>query len=336
MNEESSNRLVGLDLVKIIACFLVIALHTCNTKNFQISISSIIAYSSVIAVPLFFMVNGYLLFGKTKQNKWYSYKKIGRILLLTFILNGIICLFYAVTEHRFWNPIPEIVLNLFFQKGFFWHFWFFGALILIYLVFPLLDRLYLHKQKYFIILSGILILTQCATDALNIYHIIKYNDAIYRHIPQAFWLENHFSYFILGGLLKLIKPRITKSIAIGSIFLLYGIAIAYQLFIEKHFYPGIKCEFFHDNPIIICLSTILFIYISNIQQIKIKNSRKIISTLASSVMVIYIIHPFVIGFYYQFVRIYINIVQLFTVFIISALLSWILLKIPYVKTVFKI
>jgi len=336
MNEESSKRLIGLDLVKIIACFLVIALHTCNTTNSQVSISSIIAYASVIAVPLFFMVNGYLLFGKTKQNKWYSYKKIVRILFLTFILNGIICLFYAISEHRFWNPIPEIVLNLFFQEGFFWHFWFFGALLLIYLVFPLLDNLYLHKQKYFIILSGFLIFTQCAIDALNIYFVIKYNDTIYSHIPQAFWIESHFSYFILGGVLKLIKPRITKSVALGSIFLLYGLTIAYQFFIEKNFYAGIKCEYFHDNLLIICLSTILFIYISNIQQIKIKNSGKMISTLASLVMVIYIIHPFVIMFYYQFIRIYINIIQLFMVFIISALLSWMLLKIPYAKNIFRI
>jgi len=336
MNGESSNRLIGLDLIKIIACFLVIGLHTCTPKNIQVCLSSIIYYTGVIAIPLFFITNGYLLFGKTKQNQWYSYKKIGRILLLTFILNGIICLYYAIIEHRFWNPIPEIVLNLFFQKGFFWHFWFFGSLILIYLVFPLLDSLYLHKQKYFIILSGFLIFTQCAIDVLNIYFLTKYNDVIYSHVPQAFWLESHFSYFLLGGILKLFKSRIMKYATIGNIVLLYGIAIVYQFFMIKNVYPELKCEFFHDNLIIICLSSLLFVYMSNIHQINIKSSRKIISTVASLIMVIYIIHPFVIMLYYQFIKIYINIVQLLTVFIISALLSWILLKIPYAKNIFRI
>jgi len=82
-----------------------------------------------------------------------------------------------------------------------------------------------------------------------------------------------------------------------------------------------------------------FLYISNIQSIKWK---KQISVLANLIIVIYIIHPIVIRFYYEFVNmvglgyLYTNLIRLSVVYIISTLLSWVLLKIPYAKEIFKI
>jgi surface polysaccharide O-acyltransferase-like enzyme len=232
MNSQNTERLIGLDLIKIIACFLVVVLHTC--RNTHINASSIMYYSGVVAIPLFFMTNGYLLFGKVRENKWYSYKKIGRILLLTFLLNCAICILYAIVKHSFINPFPCIISNLFLKQGFFWHFWFLGALILIYALFPMFNYLYQNRQRYFFILSAFLICIQCLVDALNIYSAIKYQDIFQIHIPQTFRIESHFSYFILGGVLKLLKPKIVQYASLKNVLLLYAFSISYQIFMVKN------------------------------------------------------------------------------------------------------
>jgi surface polysaccharide O-acyltransferase-like enzyme len=271
MNLQSSQRLVGLDLIKIIACILVVVLHTCYTKGVNVTVSSILYYSGVVAIPLFFMTNGYLLFGKVRKNKWYSYKKIGRILLLTFLLNCVVCILSAIVKHDIRNPFTDVISNLFFQKGYLWHFWFLGALILIYLLFPAFDYLYRYKQKYFFILSVFLICIQCLVDVMNIYSAVKYSDLFHVHIPQTFRLESHFSYFILGGVLKLLKSKIVKYASLTGVLFLYGMAIIYQFFIIRNVYPQsifLSVEYFYDNIIVICLSVMAFLYLSEIKQIK--------------------------------------------------------------------
>jgi surface polysaccharide O-acyltransferase-like enzyme len=332
---QDSKRLIGLDMIKIIACFLVVVLHTCNTNDIHVNISSILYYSGVVAIPLFFMTNGYLLFGKTKKDKWYSYKKIGRILLLCIILNSVLCVLYFLTKHRFLNPLLTSILSLFFQKGYLWHFWFFGALILIYLLFPLLDYLYLRKRKYFLSCAVFLLCAQIVVDILNIYSSIKYFDVFQSHIPQTFRLVSHFSYFILGGVLKSLNiPIIIKYAKLRNIILLYVLVLIYQFFMIKNIYPKLACEFFYNNPLVIALSIMIFTYIRNIQtKNNITNGIYILSGL---IMVIYIIHPFVISAYNKFIFFDINILRLIVVFNISIILSWIISKIPYIKEIFKV
>jgi surface polysaccharide O-acyltransferase-like enzyme len=114
-------RYAGLDVVKVFACFLVVTLHTC-TRNTDVTFSSILYYSSVVAIPLFFMVNGYLLFGRTQKDKWYSYKKIFRILFMVFILNIFVSLFYYLSGKYFSNPFFMMFQGLVFQNGLFGHF----------------------------------------------------------------------------------------------------------------------------------------------------------------------------------------------------------------------
>jgi surface polysaccharide O-acyltransferase-like enzyme len=334
MDLQTNKRLIGLDLIKVVACFLVVALHTCYTKDTNVTISSVLYYSGVIAIPLFFITNGYLLFGKTRKNEWYSYKKIGRILLLTFLLNGIICILYAIIKHSFRNPFSETISNLFFQKGFLSHFWFMGTLILIYLMFPAFDYLYQYKQKYFFLLSACFICIQCLVDFLNIYSSIKCSNLLQSHISQTFRIESHFSYFILGGVLKLLKTKVIKYASLRNVLFLYGLAIIYQFFMIKSVYPTFFCEYFYDNLIIICLSGMVFLYLSEIQIINGKEG--IIYIISNLIMLIYIVHPFVIRFYNKIINIRFNIVELIVVFSISALLSWIISKMPYAKVIFKI
>ncbi len=62
----SKQRIGWLDLIKILACVMVVLLHSVNVgldKSNYIS-GLWIYYLGTYAIPLFFMVNGYLMIGK--------------------------------------------------------------------------------------------------------------------------------------------------------------------------------------------------------------------------------------------------------------------------------
>ena len=70
----------SIDLIKIIAMIMVIGLHV-NIGRLDNPIAFVISRTSGIAIPLFFMVSGFLLWGR-KDNVKYSLKKIFNISLI--------------------------------------------------------------------------------------------------------------------------------------------------------------------------------------------------------------------------------------------------------------
>lgn len=75
-------RIIGLDFIKVIACFWVVALHTVNA-SFSI-VNFVIVSFGVSAIPFFIMVNGYLMFQKKEITYGYIGNKIFRILIVCF------------------------------------------------------------------------------------------------------------------------------------------------------------------------------------------------------------------------------------------------------------
>lgn len=57
---QSKQRNLSIDLIKVIAMFAVIGLHTSKASE-DWRIANIIYETDVVAIPLFFMVSGYLL-----------------------------------------------------------------------------------------------------------------------------------------------------------------------------------------------------------------------------------------------------------------------------------
>ena len=66
MKERNQN----LDLIKCIACLGVVGLHSVGMVNYTIY------YLCDFSVPLFFMVNGFLMFSKEEISYGYAFRKI--------------------------------------------------------------------------------------------------------------------------------------------------------------------------------------------------------------------------------------------------------------------
>ncbi len=142
--EKKLKREKYLDYIKIIASFLVVVLHTISIglEENKRNIGLIVYYIGVFAIPLFFMVNGYLQLRKDEIKYSYCIKKIAKIIAIVLVWNIIIAIPYFVLKGESKNIILESIKNLFLQKGYYNHFWFLGTLIIIYLLLPVLVKLF--------------------------------------------------------------------------------------------------------------------------------------------------------------------------------------------------
>jgi surface polysaccharide O-acyltransferase-like enzyme len=306
-----------------------------ESRYYDINIFSALFYNLlVIAIPVFFVINGYLLFGKTQKYRWYSYKKIGKILLLSFVLNILMTLLFLLVKRKFINPLAGMIMNLFFQKGFFWHFWFLGALIIIYICFPFLDYIYINKKRLFCVLSITFVVIQCLIDGLNVFYQIKYSKFFQQSIPQSFRLECSLSYFIIGGIIKLFQQKLIKKIKLQFVLILLSIVVTYQFLMVRYLYKVFDCQYFYDNFFIVLFVFCLFIYLLKIPpSLNIEHS---IIVLANLTMPVYVIHPFIIEITDKYFDFQIPLVKLVVVYGISILLGLMINKLPYIKNLFKI
>lgn len=185
-------RNISLDFIKIVAMYSVLALHigfaieysSCFLTKYWLSLFG-------VAIPLFFMVSGYLMESKT-TNYAYSFKKIFGILkyvfltLTPFVIYQLIqgnlnSLKYYYAWIRQGSALPV--------------YWYFAAMIIIYLLLPTLKKLI--DSKYLLTFLIVLFLFCQVVFVLNIR-----NDFEKTHVYQAFRVWNWVFYFTLGMLVK--------------------------------------------------------------------------------------------------------------------------------------
>ena len=184
-----SNRNVNLDLVKVLASIGVVGLHAIGMVNYSIY------YFCDFAVPLFMMVNGYLMFNKSGITPAYAFTKILSLLKIVVCWNLLIILPVMVLRHKFVNPI-RLCVNCLFQKGYLWHFWYFGALIIIYLALPLIHHLIKNRPLLHLILVVILVLISVTISIMSMLR----GYSIQKYVPQTLRIWTWLMFFLFGGL----------------------------------------------------------------------------------------------------------------------------------------
>ena len=138
------------DLLKILACFLVIVNHTSITfGNFhgQITaswvLSVIIFYFSKMAVPIFLMISGMFLLGKERDYQ-YSFKKAGHFTVILLFWNYLYWI-AQVGVAKFWRLDQYLFSTI--QRASSIHLWYLYTLIGFYLLLPFLSKLVIHFTK---------------------------------------------------------------------------------------------------------------------------------------------------------------------------------------------
>lgn len=177
----------AVDLIKFIATFMVVALHL-NVERASCGYEYCnIAIFAGIAIPLFFMVSGYLMAGKNGGVK-YSLYKIKNIIVFTVT----ICLLYDVLVYFVKGTLVPSFPMCLFQGSVWWHFWYFGSMIILYALLPVTSKL-IHSNKLplYIIILGIISIVFWVLD-LTVQFERKY-------ICQTLRIWYFLFYFMLGA-----------------------------------------------------------------------------------------------------------------------------------------
>ena len=328
-------RNINLDLIKVLACIGVVLLHTTMIgfkETGSWNLLTYLYYLGTYSIPLFFMVNGYLLLGKRNITYSYILQKIKWILITVSSWTFIVWLFkrdFAV------NPIKKIIGSLL-QKGYFSQFWFFGALILIYLCLPILRKFLNSKRSYLYILSSLVTIGLVFELANMVFQM-----PLQSYVIQTFRLWTWFFYYILGGLIaqfdkEFIKKGFRRWMKIVAVLLLL-ISPLILFFLAKTIYHNLFAEYFYDILFVKIVSLGIFLTVLTLSLEE--NKSKWIVTLSNQTMGVFIVHTYVIkvlekllGFSYTGAYLLFPILTLCVSLIVVSLL----MKIPYFNRIVKL
>jgi surface polysaccharide O-acyltransferase-like enzyme len=155
---KTNKRIVFLDYLRLIACFMVLLAHccepfyfsgdgTCLLKNaFDASWLAIFVSACIASVPLFVMASSYLLFPVSKPTGDFLKHRFGRI-FIPFVIWAVI---YCIFSGNGWRELP---FNFPMCAA---HMWFIPMLMGLYLVMPIIspwaERLSARELKSWIAL----------------------------------------------------------------------------------------------------------------------------------------------------------------------------------------
>ena len=95
-------RNIGIDLLKLIACILVITLHSLPPEDLMVAnnvFNLSLYYVGTLAIPVFFMSSGYFVLNKRSISYAYSFKRIKNILIVVFSWLMLYSLVILIVKH---------------------------------------------------------------------------------------------------------------------------------------------------------------------------------------------------------------------------------------------
>lgn len=299
------NRERNLDLLRVIACFMVIVIHVAsdyindyvNIPNLKFTISNIFDSFSRVAVPIFVLLSGGFILSEDKNKKIIPfYEKFFCKIFIPTILWSICYVIYSYlkgfTFFYYFNKSFDLLKPLkdWFLGGPFYHMWYLYMIFGLYFLTPFLismkDRI---GEKNFFRL-GILFLI------LSIY-LDKYF--------CLFWLIQSFSYlgyFMLGHSLKYFyKEKLNYKFLFFIYILLVGLIFIFtELLIREKFFINVSKLYFYNylTPVVILASLIFYLLFLNLK-VSLKYN---LESLSDKTFYIYLIHAGVLDIFIFIIR----------------------------------
>ena len=259
----------NIDLLKSIACILVIINHT---SSYLLINENYLPFYKIefvlcrIAVPIFIMCTGYLMCTKELKGKDIL-KKILKVFIPLFLLSGLIYLL----QHK---TIDFLFLQNFIATPIIEPFWYIYMLIGLYLIMPFLN--YITKnastKEHIFLISVILIMP-----ALLKLFSLEFSTYWGVAIPTY-----SIGYYLMGSLFYKIHDQIKYAKLSGILFfILYVIGII--------FYTNDHLELYNIDSLLLISMSILFM--NFILGFKIKHQYKFLTLISANSLYIYLFHP---------------------------------------------
>ena len=286
---------VWVDLIRVVAIFLVVVIHVSGQLTAawgkipadQWLVADIYGGIARVAVPLFFMISGYLLLPRSESLRVFYAKRMTKI-LIPLLAWSFIYLGWYCGNHR-GTCTPKLVWSLIGPPGPYYHLWFLYSLLSVYLILPVL-RLMIRPDTDKKILWYLIVLWLIFQPILTIAHKF-WNFSLYFSAPLT---GSYLCFFILGYLLgeiDLSRARLILSTVLWVIGTLITIIGTYLLTRDAGQFDG----FFYDYSSlgVIAASGAAFLLLRWLSDIKLLGSPKALAitrSLATGAFGIYLVH----------------------------------------------
>lgn len=277
-----------LDVVRIVACLMVILMHS-PMPNMELS--GIIAVgNTMITMPcigLFFIVSGYLLLPVKTSMKDFLTKRLGKVIWPTLVFTLFYIIVNTICDSGDIGSILKQLASIPFGAQGNGVLWFMYTLIGLYLIAPIISPFIektTRKELEFIIgLWGITLLWPYLMTVLSVNTGID-------SILHSF--SGYAGYFILGFYLKKYPRRINTFVALFLIVMPFVLYIGFKkIGIELGFEDGFS---YLSLPIVLMTLSVFMLLMKYVRTDKLSLMvRNVISDFSNCSFGIYLLHIFV-------------------------------------------
>ncbi len=338
MKDSKKTTYTHINLLKIIACFLVIVNHTINhVLNFKtegVDFFFCLLFSLCkIAVPLFIICSGYLILKKE-----YTYKKVFQNIIKVFVPLLVISIFLYVKDTGLKNINILDFFEKFISEPYIKPYWYLYMLLGLYFVTPFIQKMvkdFKEKDYYYFIVFFIVV--PAVLKLLLVCFGIKYSS----YFLMAF-IPYIIGYYVYGNYIANGYRSININIA-RLVFVLAFVAMFLLTYIPSINGQGISYKFddISSLPVVLMSLSIFYIFEGRFKNSDYSNrSLNIINTVGGTTFGVYLFHHligykiFTIGVVqsiFEF-NVFIGyILYVILVFILCCIITYILKKIPGIK-----
>lgn len=283
MQSEQTERIIGLDILKILSCLGITMLHFLGYTN-VLSVFTRLHYNQILAylfnvlvrtsVNIFIMISGYFL-----VKSQFKYKRIFLIWGETFVYSILFFVIGAVLKLETISTASLIKACLpIFSR----HYWFATAYIVLYLLTPFVNKLVcvLDKKEYTILVCGGAVLFSAWTT----FFWFSEGALIGGH-TGILWVVY---IYLVGGYFRLYPPKISARVLLVGMISLVGLLVIYQYMKEKILFLS-NFAFLQENSIFsLSLSVAIFLLFKDIKSKKLSVC-KAMTTLSCAAFGVYLI-----------------------------------------------
>ena len=279
----------GIDYFRLIAAFMVIAIHTSPLSVWNEGIDFLITYCvGRIAVPFFFMTTGYFVLAPYVLSNFKKKSPIHKYLVKNIRLYLIVTAIYipiSVYSGNMPHSIMELMKQLLFD-GTFYHLWYFPAAIIGCILLACLTKKSILAAVYFSIIAYVIGIF--GDSYYGIIENVPFLNTLYNGIffVSSYTRNGIFFapiYILLGMLLAVpefhCRENICKwGLVLSSLFMLLEGWVTYSLNLQKH-----------NSMYLFLLPVMYFLF-----QLLLNISGRVPAWIRGGSMMLYIIHPAVI------------------------------------------
>lgn len=354
---HNKKRIDGLDLMKAIGILMVVSLHVplwqldfISSPDWQHKIQYALRLIAE-GVPIFLMVNGFLLLRKTEFDFEKHIRKMGKIFCILLIWSVILTLIgsWMAGEILTFRSFLLYILNTCMGSTYTGVLWFLQSLLAVYLVFPLIWHIYKEHQRvfeyFFVILflfgevfNGIGLLRDYLGTCTNIVVI----DSLLVGITRFNAIDNlwYVFYFCLGGMIwnhiMWIQQHRKSLIFAGG--MAWAMAYLYGYMMSMRIGEIYNPAYNYNSPFMLVMLIGLFALVLPYEN-KGKFVQKLLSSIGANTFGIYSSHfifIFIIQKYYFYQNFGQGLLVYLIVFLCSYLFSILIKRIPILHWIVEI